>query len=141
MEVNGDDARAFCCGERDDIPALAIEKERHAILELVLHCSDISNPLKPYDLCAKWADLVVEEFFQQGDRERSGGLEISPMCDRNQVNLCNMQMGFIEFAVAPLITSKYLPYRCQHFVSKNTLLFLQLLSKFFRLCTTFAVIC
>lgn len=105
LEVNGDDAKAFCCGERDDIPALAVEKERHAILELMLHCSDISNPFKPYDLCAKWADLVVEEFFQQGDQERTGGLEISPMCDRNQVNLCNMQMGFIEFAVAPLITS------------------------------------
>jgi len=29
-------------------------------MELILHCSDISNPFKPYDLCAKWADLVVE---------------------------------------------------------------------------------
>jgi cAMP-specific phosphodiesterase 4 len=70
-----------------------------------LHCSDISNPFKPYELCAKWADLVVEEFFQQGDTEREMGLEISPMCDRNSVALCNMQMGFIEFAVAPLINS------------------------------------
>ena len=24
----------------------------------------------------------MEEFFRQGDRERDGGLEISPMCDR-----------------------------------------------------------
>jgi hypothetical protein len=35
------------------------------IMELVLHCSDISNPYKPFDVCAKWADLVVEEFCQQ----------------------------------------------------------------------------
>lgn len=104
--MNGEASAAFCAGQRDDIPALAMEKERHAILELILHCSDISNPFKPYELCAQWADLVVEEFFQQGDAERSMGLEISPMCDRNAVNLCNMQMGFIEFAVAPLITSK-----------------------------------
>lgn len=75
-------------------------------MELVLHCSDISNPFKPYDLCAKWADLVVEEFCQQGDKEREMGLEISPMCDRNNINLCNMQMGFIEFVVAPLIIGK-----------------------------------
>ncbi|RYH32744.1 hypothetical protein EON65_00150 [archaeon] len=34
-------------------------------MELVLHCSDISNPFKPFALCAKWADLVVEEFCQQ----------------------------------------------------------------------------
>lgn len=106
MEVNGEASAAFCSGARDDIPALAMEKDRHAILELILHCSDISNPFKPYELCAKWADLVVEEFFQQGDTERSMGLEISPMCDRNTVALCNMQMGFIEFAVAPLINSK-----------------------------------
>lgn len=98
---------AFCSGQRDDIPALSLEKDRHQILELILHCSDISNPFKPYELCAKWADLVVEEFFQQGDREKSEGLEISPMCDRTAVNLCNMQMGFIEFAVAPLITSEF----------------------------------
>jgi hypothetical protein len=25
------------------------------------------------------------------------------MCDRNAIVLCNMQMGFIEFVVAPLI--------------------------------------
>jgi len=31
------------------------------------------------------------------------GLEVSPMCDRAAVSLCNMQMGFIEFVVAPLI--------------------------------------
>lgn len=31
------------------------------------------------------------------------GLEVSPMCDRDAISLCNMQMGFIEFVVAPLI--------------------------------------
>jgi hypothetical protein len=31
------------------------------------------------------------------------GLEVSPMCDRDTISLCNMQMGFIEFVVAPLI--------------------------------------
>ena len=72
-------------------------------MELVLHCSDISTPYKPFAICAKWADLVVEEFCPQGDREQREGLEISPMCDRRAVNLCNMQLGFIEFVVAPLI--------------------------------------
>jgi hypothetical protein len=35
------------------------------------------------------------------------GLEVSPMCDRDAISLCNMQMGFIEFVVAPLIIGKY----------------------------------
>jgi cAMP-specific phosphodiesterase 4 len=121
LEVNGEATNAFCTGARDDIPCLAMEKERHAILELILHCSDISNPFKPYELCAKWADLVVEEFFQQGDTERSMGLEISPMCDRNAVNLCNMQMGFIEFAVAPLITTFVKIFPPLHDICSNML--------------------
>jgi cAMP-specific phosphodiesterase 4 len=103
LEVNGEDVKEYCVGLKPDIDCMKDEKNRMFIMELVLHCSDISNPFKPYTLCAKWADLVVEEFCLQGDRERSEGLEISPMCDRDQIVLCNMQMGFIEFVVAPLI--------------------------------------
>jgi hypothetical protein len=46
---------------------------------------------------------VLQEFCLQGDREKALGLEVSPMCDRDSVVLCNMQMGFIEFVVAPLV--------------------------------------
>ncbi len=104
--MNGEDVRSFCCGQKEDIDCLRDEKNRLFIMELVLHCSDISNPFKPFDICAAWADLVVEEFCLQGDREKAEGLEISPMCDRNAINLYNMQMGFIEFVVAPLIIGK-----------------------------------
>ena len=74
------------------------------VIELLLHCSDISNPFKPFDVCARWADLVMTEFFEQGDQERELGFDISPGFDRNTTNLFNMQMGFIEFVVAPLIS-------------------------------------
>ena len=103
LEVNGADTAKFCTGEKDTIDAMADEKERLFIMEICLHCADISNPYKPFAICAKWADLVVEEFARQGDREKAEGLEISPMMDRATINLCNMQMGFIEFVVAPLV--------------------------------------
>jgi hypothetical protein len=45
---------------QDVIDCMSDDKNRIFIMELVLHCSDISNPFKPYALCAKWADLVVE---------------------------------------------------------------------------------
>jgi cAMP-specific phosphodiesterase 4 len=76
-------------------------------MELFLHCSDISNPFKPFAICEKWANVVAEEFFQQGDKEREAGMDISPMMDRNNSNLNNMQMGFIEFVVSPLVNCKY----------------------------------
>ena len=103
LEVNGDDIHDFCAGKKDTIDCLAQEKDRMFLLEVCLHCADISNPYKPWKICERWAHLVVEEFARQGDRERSEGLEISPMCDRATINLCNSQLGFIEFVVAPLI--------------------------------------
>ena len=103
LEVNGDDIHKFCSGEKNTIDCLSQEKDRLFVLEVCLHCADISNPYKPWNICERWAHLVIEEFACQGDRERSEGLEISPMCDRATINLCNSQLGFIEFVVAPLI--------------------------------------
>jgi len=103
LEVNGDDIHKFCAGEKNTIECLAQEKDRMFLLEICLHCADISNPYKPWNICERWAHLVIEEFARQGDKERSEGLEISPMCDRATINLCNSQLGFIEFVVAPLV--------------------------------------
>lgn len=103
LEINGEDVHKFCEGEKNTIDCLAQEKDRLFLMEICLHCADISNPYKPWKICERWAHLVIEEFARQGDRERSEGLEISPMCDRATINLCNSQLGFIEFVVAPLI--------------------------------------
>lgn len=120
-EVNGEDTKAFCSGQKDEIDCFRDEKNRLFIMELVLHCSDISNPFKPFKLCAKWADLVVEEFCLQGDKEKELGVEVSPMCDRDQINLCNMQMGFIEFVVAPLIIAFVNIFPPLHEIGSNML--------------------
>jgi hypothetical protein len=121
-EVNGADTRAFCAGETDTIECFSDDNNRMLIMELILHCSDISNPYKPFALCSKWADLVVEEFCLQGDREKNEGLEISPMCDRTGIILCNMQMGFIEFVVAPLLNSFVTIFPPLHQIGTNMML-------------------
>lgn len=106
LEVHKEDTNGFCRGEKDVIECFADDSNRMFIMELILHCSDISNPYKPFAICARWADLVCEEFASQGDREKREGLEVSPMMDRDLIVLCNMQMGFIEFVVTPLINGK-----------------------------------
>ncbi len=45
---------------------------------------------------------MLDEFFLQGDLERSSGLAVSPMMDRGSTNLAISQINFIEFVVAPL---------------------------------------
>lgn len=105
LEVNGEDTKKFCRGEKESIECFREDNNRLFVLELLLHCADISNPYKPFEICHKWCLLVVEEFSLQGDREKAEKLEVSPMCDRNAIVLTNMQMGFIEFVVTPLISA------------------------------------
>lgn len=102
-ELNGEDCHQYSQGLKDSIDVLADDSKRIFVLDILLHSADVSNPYKPFNICQKWAMLIVEEFCLQGDREREDAMEISPMCDRNNMKICNMQMGFIEFVVNPLI--------------------------------------
>ncbi|XP_046444586.1 calcium/calmodulin-dependent 3',5'-cyclic nucleotide phosphodiesterase 1-like isoform X7 [Daphnia pulex] len=81
------------------VPELSVDKSK--ILSLVLHCCDVAHPSKPWLLHRHWTDLLLEEFFQQGDNEKELGLPYSPLCDRNNTLVAESQIGFIEFIVEP----------------------------------------
>lgn len=76
--------------------------ERIQVLQNMLHCADLSNPTKPLDIYRAWVDKVMDEFHQQGDKERSQNLQISPMCDRLNANIEGSQVYFIDYIVHPL---------------------------------------
>ncbi|XP_018320277.1 cAMP-specific 3',5'-cyclic phosphodiesterase isoform X4 [Agrilus planipennis] len=76
--------------------------DRIQVLENLVHCADLSNPTKPLPLYKRWVDLLMEEFFLQGDREREAKMEISPMCDRHSATIEKSQVGFIDYIVHPL---------------------------------------
>lgn len=44
----------------------------------------------------------MEEFFQQGDLEKSSDLPISYLCDRSTTKIPNSQSGFFQFCALPL---------------------------------------
>ncbi|KAL5006121.1 hypothetical protein ScPMuIL_017279 [Solemya velum] len=75
--------------------------DKSKALSLVLHCADISHPAKDWELHMKWTDLLLEEFFRQGDREQQLGLPFSPLCDRKNTLVAESQIGFIDFIVDP----------------------------------------
>ena len=52
-------------------------------MNVLIHSADISNPTKPFDIYFKWAELVVKEFYDQGDKEKKLNMPCS--CDRNKV--------------------------------------------------------
>merc|ERR1712194_329564 len=87
--------------------------QSHAELELIsnqlaglisfflLHAADISNSAKSKDLATYWSSRVLSEFFLQGDKEKELGLPISPLCDRDTVNVQDSQINFIKFVIQP----------------------------------------
>ena len=64
-------------------------------MNVLILSSDISNPTKPFEIYFQWADLVVKEFYDQGDKEKKLNMPCS--CDRNKVTIYQSQLGFINF--------------------------------------------
>jgi len=71
----------------------------------LLHCSDVSNPTRPWEVCKRYAHLCLDEFFAQGDLEKAAGIPVQMLNDRDKVNRPNSQVGFIEFVITPLVES------------------------------------
>lgn len=59
----------------------------------MIHCADLSNPTKPLEIYRNCVNLIMEEFFQQGDKERDMSLDISPMCDRHNATIEKSQVS------------------------------------------------
>ena len=83
-------------------------------LAYILHCADISNPARPYDLALSWAVAVTDEFYKQGDRQRAMEMSVDGFMDRKLsgpgVTQSN-QLGFIRFVVKPtlLVMQSFMP--------------------------------
>lgn len=86
-------------------------EHRALLLEIILKCADISNPTRPPRIAAYWSQMVQEEFFAQGDKEKEEGLPVSPFMDRDNSLPGKMVVGFVDFFVAPLYATlvKLLP--------------------------------
>ena len=72
------------------------------ILTLAIKGADLGHPVKPWPLHLRWSQVMNEEFFLLGDREREEGLPISTFCDRDKdANLAKSQLGFLKFVCQP----------------------------------------
>ena len=95
----------------DSVPVKMNDKDTLIVLKSILHTCDISNPAKNWDCSKRWSDLVIEEFFRQGDREKLEGLPVSMNCDRTTTFQDELSLNFTDFIVAPFFFSmaKLLP--------------------------------
>jgi hypothetical protein len=77
-------------------------EDKLLVLKLSLKCADISHSSKPLVQHQQWTDLVCQEFFLQGDREKELGLPVSMYCDRDATDLPKSQAGFLKNICLPL---------------------------------------
>ena len=87
------------------------DDDRLLLLKMAVKSADIGNAVRPFHIHIRWTARIMEEFFNQGDRERALGLPISPFMDRNAPTIPKCQVGFADFLVAPLFDAwlGYLP--------------------------------
>ena len=99
------DELKICVTQNFNLPAIEIvtlpEKDRMIILRSILHAADISNPAKIWRTSKKWSDLVVQEFFAQGDKEKIEKLPVSMNMDRLISYQDEISLNFNDFIVAP----------------------------------------
>ncbi|KAJ3195451.1 High affinity cAMP-specific 3',5'-cyclic phosphodiesterase 7A [Irineochytrium annulatum] len=84
--------------------ALNVEdpKDRQLMLDIAIKCGDISNSTKSAEIMKKWAELIMEEFFRQGDEEMKNKIPVSMFMDRHNTVIPKCQVGFIDYIVNPL---------------------------------------
>lgn len=80
-------------------------------MDLIIHASDISNPIKDFEIYSEWTVRILNEYWSQGDQERERGLKVSYLMDRYTVNTAKSQVGFINVIVQPLfeVIKSFLP--------------------------------
>lgn len=77
---------------------------RQLLLNLLMKAADVANPTRPFEAARYWAEMLREEIFIQGDKERELGLQVSMFMDREDKNapLAKMQTGFADMVLLPM---------------------------------------
>lgn len=71
------------------------------VLNFLLHLSDLGNGSRKFDIYEMWVFNLCQEFWDQGDLEKSNGLPVSYLCDRQDVNVPISQIGFLKGIIIP----------------------------------------
>ncbi|SAL97330.1 hypothetical protein [Absidia glauca] len=77
------------------------DQQCQQLSSILLHAADISNTVRPWSISKQWSDLIVQEFFRQGDIEKQHGLPVSPGMDRELSTQPDISLTFGDLVVRP----------------------------------------
>eukprot|EP00873_Tetraselmis_striata_P043180 jgi/Tetstr1/463444/TSEL_008337.t1 len=80
-------------------------KMKILLLQMAIKIADIGHMTTHFDIHYKWSQRLEDEFFEQGDKERTLGLEISPLMNREKPGVmdANNQKTFCNIIVMPML--------------------------------------
>ncbi|CEP20137.1 hypothetical protein [Parasitella parasitica] len=85
---------------QQQIPLLD-QSQRLSFACILLHAADISNTIRSWNISKLWSDLIIKEFFRQGDAEKLAGLQVSPGMDRDSASQATISLKFGDYLVKP----------------------------------------
>ncbi|KAL7318057.1 hypothetical protein PS15m_004330 [Mucor circinelloides] len=100
-----DQAQRLRRNEIDFTDKATCEKEKILICGALIKCADISNCARPFESAKRWAKILAEEFFEQGDLERELGMPVLPINERGKISLEDFQLTFKRFVALKLFES------------------------------------
>lgn len=89
---------------------ISVETKKMCQLKLFAKCSDIGSSIKNFNVHKKWSNLLLEEFFIQGNDIKSNNGHCDSLFDSNKQNeIPKNQVFFFDNYAIPLYV-KILPY-------------------------------
>ena len=98
--------------EENDVAYEVTADDKVLILNTLLHCADLSNPVRKYKVAKEWAHRLNVEFKAQVDKEKEMGLPVSDMMKQSSdADVAIREVKFIDFVIVPCWThlSTFLP--------------------------------
>ena len=76
--------------------------EQLTVASMIIKVADLSYPTKGFDYSMIWIERCLEEFMEQGDREKERGLPVGYDRDTLAAWKAKSQVGFFSFMVKPM---------------------------------------
>jgi hypothetical protein len=76
-------------------------EEQQTVLDFFIHSADLAHNTKLFDISLQWVELLSNEFWLQGDKEKSLNLPVSFLCERVNADIPSSQVGFIKGFIIP----------------------------------------
>ena len=72
-------------------------------LNFITHIADLFHNYRKFEISLKWVEVLSNEFWNQGDKEKELGLPISFLCDREDIDVPKSQVNFLKTFSLPII--------------------------------------